>query len=249
MQLFDIILFALIAVFLVLRLRGVLGSRDGHEGRNDRGESNDNPFGNPFKRDQDEGRDNTDNNTDDNIIELPGPRSPDAGFTPVQPQPAPAEEEEEEFTGPLGEGVKAIRIADPTFVAKDFVDGSQFAFEMILNAYADGDVKTLKSLLSADVYGGFAQAIEDREAAGQTLQETLVGINSAELVEAYMDGRDANVTVKFVSEQISALMDSEGAVIDGDLTQVVKATDFWTFARSTKSRNPNWTLVGTGALE
>jgi len=107
----------------------------------------------------------------------------------------------------------------------------------------------LTSLLGAAVYGGFAQAIEDREAGGQTLQETLVGINSAELMEAYMDGRDANVTVKFVSEQISALMDSEGAVIDGDPIQVVKATDFWTFARSTKSRNPNWTLVGTGALE
>lgn len=244
MQLFDIILFALIAVFLVLRLRNTLGSRDGHEGPDNRGESNDNPFGNAFKRDENEGRDEA----DDNVIELPGPRQPDAGFTPVEPQPAPAPEVEE-FTGPLGEGVKAIRIADPSFVAKDFVDGSQFAFEMILNAYAEGDVKTLKSLLSADVFGGFAQAIEDREAAGQTLQETLVGINSAELVEAYMDGRDAHVTVKFVSEQISALMDSEGAVIDGNPTQVVKATDFWTFARSTKSRNPNWTLVGTGALE
>lgn len=250
MQLFDIILFALIAVFLVLRLRGVLGSRDGHEGRDDRGQDNDSPFGDVFKRDQDASKtDNTDNDSnddnDDNVIELPGPRSPGAAST--QPGPAPAEEEQ--FEGPLGEGIKAIRIADPSFVAKDFVEGSTFAFEMILNAYAEGDVKTLKSLLNSDVYGGFAQAIEDREAAGQTLQETLVGINSAELMEAYMDGRDANVTVKFVSEQISALMDSDGAVIEGDPTQVVKATDFWTFARTTKSRNPNWTLVGTGALE
>lgn len=235
MQLFDIILFALIAVFLVLRLRGVLGSRDGHDGQ-DKDNGNDNNFGDVFGRGQNESE-------QDNVIELPGTRAPDAEIAEA------VIVEDDQFEGPLGEGIKAICAADPSFNAKEFLAGSQFAFEMILNAYAAGDVKLLKSLLSSDVYGGFAQAIEDREAAGQTLQETLVGINAAELMEAYMDGRDAHVTVKFVSEQISALMDSEGAVIDGDPTQVVKATDFWTFARSTKSRNPNWTLVGTGALE
>ena len=98
------------------------------------------------------------------------------------------------------------------------------------------------------MYGGFAGAIEDRETRGQTLQETLVGIGETELVEAYMDSREAHVTVKFVSEQISALLDSEGSVIEGDPTKVINATDYWTFARSTKSRNPNWTLVGTGSL-
>ena len=240
MQLFDIILFALIAVFLVLRLRGVLGSRDGHDGQDqDNGRGNGNNFGDAFGRGQNESE-------PDNVIELPGTRSPEAEIAEAAEA---ALAEDDQFEGPLGEGVKAIRANDSSFNAKEFIAGSQFAFEMILNAYAAGDVKLLKSLLSSDVYGGFAQAIEDREAAGQTLQETLVGINSAELMEAYMDGRDANVTVKFVSEQISALMDEEGAVIDGDPTQVVKATDFWTFARSTKSRNPNWTLVGTGALE
>jgi len=239
MQLFDIILFALIAVFLVLRLRGVLGSRDGHDGQdkdNGVGNGNDSSFGDVFGRGQKEGE-------QDNVIELPGARAPDAEGAET------ATVEDDHFEGPLGEGIKAIRGVDPSFNVKEFIAGSKFAFEMILNAYAAGDVKLLKSLLSSDVYGGFAQAIADREAAGQTLQETLVGINSAELMEAYMDGRDANVTVKFVSEQISALMDQEGTVIDGDPSQVVKATDFWTFARSTKSRNPNWTLVGTGALE
>ena len=110
-------------------------------------------------------------------------------------------------------------------------------------------MQTLKNLLSSEVFAGFEQAISQRNSEGQTLQETLVGISKAEVVEAYMDGRDANVTVKFVSEQISALLDSDGTVVDGDPTKVVEATDFWTFSRPAKSRNPNWLLVGTGSME
>lgn len=241
MQLFDIILFALIAVFLVLRLRSVLGSRDGHEGgykdifKPKKGEeAKRDALGRPV-----EGPGEGD---DDNVIELPGARREDA------PQ-VPAPDETFGYEGAVAEGIKAIRATDAGFTPKEFLAGSRMAFEMILNAYAAGDLKTLKNLLSADVYGGFAQAIEERNSKDQTLQETLVGIKSAELMEAYLDGRDATITVKFVSEQISALLDADGTVIEGDPAKVVSATDFWTFARSTKSRNPNWTLVGTGALE
>jgi len=235
MHIFDIILFALIAIFLVLRLRGVLGNRDGYDGKD-----KDKNLGGFFKRDQKK-------DEEDNVIEMPGLIANKAD--PAAEAAEAATAEDEQFEGPLGEGIKVIRAADPSFNAKEFLEGSSFAFEMILNAYAEGDAKALKPLLNSEVYGGFAQAIESREAESQTLSETLVGINSAELMEAYMDGREAHITVKFVSEQISALMDSEGTVIEGDLVKVVKATDFWTFARSTKSRNPNWTLVGTGALE
>jgi len=241
MQIFDIVLFALVAIFVILRLRSVLGSRDGHEGsyedrfktKNDDVQPRD-ALGRPLE-------------TDDNVIDLPGARRDDGDYG-VE---APAEPVDERFgyEGPVGEGIKAIREVDRGFNPKEFLEGGRYAFEMILNAYAAGDLKTLKSLLSSEVYGGFAQAIDDRKANDQTLQETLVGIKSAELVEAYLDGRDVTLTVKFVSEQISALMDADGTVIDGDPTKVITATDFWTFSRSTKSRNPNWTLVGTGALE
>jgi len=227
MQIFDIILMALIVIFLVLRLRGVLGSRDGFDGTP------------KTPRPQ--------NTERDNVINLPGAGVPDSNDDAFESEAEP-EKEDTQFEGPLGEGVEAIRTADPAFRADEFLEGASYAFEMILNAYAAGDVKTLKPLLSPDVYSGFAGAIEDRETRGQTLQETLVGIGSCELVEAYIDGRDAHVTVKFVSEQISALVDDEGTVIEGDPTKVVSATDFWTFSRSTKSRNPNWMLVGTGAL-
>ena len=236
MQFFDIILFALIAIFLVLRLRSVLGNRDGHEGG----------YGDMFNRDrQDEPR----RDDDGNVIELPGPRAPDSNGDADAYAPAPAEPEEDLPEGPLGEGVRAIREHDPTFNPNEFLGGARMAFEMILNAYAQGDTKTLKNLLSSEVFAGFEQAIKQREAEGQTLQETLVGISKAELVEAYMDGREAHVTIKFVSEQISALLDADGSVIEGDPAKVMEATDFWTFARPAKSRNPNWTLVGTGSLE
>lgn len=233
MQIFDIILMALIVIFLVLRLRGALGRRDGFDGNNEKNSQN---------RSQNERSRSAE---DDNVIALPGARTPDGEKDQVENE---ADADAEQYEGPLADGIKAIQKADAEFRSKDFLDGANYAFEMILNAYAAGDVKTLKPLLSAEVYSGFAGAIADRETRGQTLQETLVGIGKTELVEADMDGRDAQVTVKFVSEQISALIDSEGKVIEGDPTKVISATDFWTFARSTKSRNPNWILVGTGAL-
>lgn len=235
MQLFDIILFALIAIFLVLRLRSVLGRRDGHQGGPE--DSMKGKNGAPLRRDA-LGRPVE----DDNVVELPGARRDEE---PLEP----ALDESFGYEGAVAEGIKAIRATDPRFNPKEFLQGASMAFEMILNAYAAGDLKTLKNLLSSEVYGGFAQAIEERESKDHTLHETLVGINAAELMEAYLDGRDATLTVKFVSEQISALMDADGTVIEGDPAKVVSATDFWTFSRSTKSRNPNWTLVGTGALE
>lgn len=235
MQFFDIILFALIAIFVVLRLRSVLGTRDGHEGG----------YEDRFNRDdtQAERRGEPVTGDEDNVVALPGRGE-------VQDQDAPpAADETFGYEGPVAEGIQAIRAADPRFLPGEFLEGARMAFEMILDAYAQGDLKTLKSLLSSDVYGGFAQAIEEREKANQTLQETLVGINDATIVEAQLDGRDAVVTVKFVSEQISALLDSDGTVVEGDPTKVVTVTDYWSFSRSTKSRSPNWMLVGTGALE
>ncbi len=236
MQFFDIILFALIAIFLVLRLRSVLGNRDGHEGG----------YGDMFNRERQDEPQRDDNG---NVIELPGPRAPDGNDHADAYAPVPAGPEEDLPEGQLGEGVRAIREHDPSFSPNEFLGGARMAFEMILNAYAQGDIKTLKNLLSSEVFAGFEQAIKQREAEGQTLQETLVGISKAELVEAYMDGREAHVTIKFVSEQISALLDANGSVVEGDPTKVMEATDFWTFARPAKSRNPNWTLVGTGSLE
>ena len=214
---FDIILFAMLAAFLVYRLRSVLGKRTGHENR--RSDSLSIP----------EGASETGN---DNVVALP--------------DRAPEEEEQDlEAGSPLSAGLTQVRIADPSFEAETFLKGAQSAFEMIINAYAAGDGKTLNTLLSADVYENFASAIRSRELANNSQESTLVGIDNAELLEVEMQGDEALVTVKFVSEQINATIDDNGELVDGDRSTIVPVTDIWTFSRDTRSSDPNWKLAAT----
>lgn len=230
----DIILFAMIAAFLILRLRGVLGRRDGHEGGHEGGHES--GHHDPFQSgDEPEGKKSPED--DDKVISLPN------RGTGKEPERTPDADD------PLAKGLAAIWKADRTFDDVEFLAGSRVAFEMILGAYVAGDTETLKSLLSPEVYGNFAKAIHDREEAGHRLEETLVGIRSAELVEAFMEGKEAHITVKFVSEQVNAVLDSEGAVVEGNPNLVINVTDFWTFARDTSSRDPNWFLVATRSLD
>jgi predicted lipid-binding transport protein (Tim44 family) len=233
-QFFDIILFAMIAVFLILRLRSVLGRRDGHEGG----------FTDIFNRLTENGKkkkEDEDEAGNDNIIHLD--HQAEAGSDENR-QP----EDEEELT-PLVQGLRTVAGADRDFDPDEFISGARIAFEYILGAYAGGDSKALKPLLSADVYANFSMSIHEREEAGQTMEETLVGIRKAELVEAEMEGTIANITVKFISDQVHALSDSEGNVVDGDPNKIVNVTDFWTFSRDTRSRDPNWSLAATRSLD
>ncbi|MCH8237189.1 MAG: Tim44 domain-containing protein [Proteobacteria bacterium] len=227
-QFIDIIFFAMIAAFLVLRLRSVLGRRDGNE----------NQLRNRFKAHQDD-------QSDDNVVELPDQSESSSDDEDPEDSPLDAYEDDEQ----LFRGLSKIMETDPRFQPDEFLSGSRMAFELILGAYAHGDAETLKPLLSPEVYANFAQAIRDREQAGETLEDTLVGIKSADIVEAYVENKTANINVKFVSEQINATRDENGDVVDGDPNAVVKGVDFWTFARHTKSRDPNWTLVATSSLD
>jgi len=227
-QFFDIILFAMIAVFLILRLRGVLGRRDGHQG--------DFPdiFKQAIKKEKSD-----DDAGNDNVIPL------DPTTTNTDDQP----DVEAEPQTPLQMGLSAIGAADRDFDPDEFISGARIAFEYILGAYAGGDAKALKPLLSDDVFANFNVSIREREEAGQTMEETLIGISKAELVEAEMEGTIAQVTVKFISDQVHALSDSDGNVVDGDPDKIVSVTDFWTFARDTRSRDPNWSLAATRSLD
>ena len=179
MQYFDIVLFALIAIFLVLRLHNILGGRGGFDGKG-QNDGADGGFSGPS---QDPARDN------DNVIELPhatgGPNANDQ----AQPAAEPEVAQEDAFEGPLKEGIAAICAADPAFRVEDFLGGAKYAFEMVLAAYADGNTRALKGLLSPEVYADFQHAIQSREEAAQTLEETLVGIPKAEVMEASMEGR------------------------------------------------------------
>jgi predicted lipid-binding transport protein (Tim44 family) len=229
-QFLDIIIFAMIAVFLVMRLRNMLGRRTGHERRRD-------PFA--ARRAEEKG---------DKIIPLPDRNRPARGEEVVDiahdPLPTPRGANAGGASAEAG-GLDPIRAADRDFTPEGFLAGARAAFEMIVTAYAAGDTGTLRPLLSDDVYDKFSGAIAARAKAKETLQTTLVGITSADILGAELRGRDADVTVKFVSEQINVTRDAEARVIEGDPSMVTTVTDIWTFSRNLRSRDPNWTLVAT----
>ena len=227
-SLINIILFAAIAAFFVLRLRGVLGKRTGHDKRKA------DPFS-PRETAEDE---------DDKVISLPD-RSKGAGAEETAEQAAEATADADAAASPLAAGLHQVKRADKSFDEDQFVEGSRTAFEWVIDAFAQGDAKTLRPLLSNDVYGDFSGAIAERESAGQVLETTLVGITDAQIIEAELQGRTAFVTIKFVSEQVNVVRDSDGEVVEGDPNHGTKITDIWTFARNTRSRDPDWTLVAT----
>lgn len=134
-----------------------------------------------------------------------------------------------------------------SFDPDEFVSGAKMAHEMIARAYADGDRSTLKPLLGDDVFASFDAAITAREKAGHKVEFSFVGLKQAKLEEAGLRDRLAEVTVRFVSELISATRDAAGAVIEGAAGVVREVTDVWTFARDTRSSDPNWKLVATSA--
>lgn len=227
-QFFDIILFAMIAGFLVLRLRKALGRRTGHERR---------PPDQLTRQQRDE-------QGKDNIIELPDRAGapPDAAF---EAESGDGAEPGGEAEDPLAAGLNRIEAAEPSFDREEFASGARAAFEMVVQAFAAGEVKTLRGLLNDEVFDNFSAAIERRQESGSTLETTLIGIKSAEILEARMEGRIAFITLKFISEQVNVTRSSDGAVIEGDPSHVANVTDIWTFARNTRARDPNWTLVET----
>ena len=231
---FDIytIIFLALAVFIFLRLRSVLGQRTGRE----------RPPYDPYSA-----RDAVRGNAKDNVVALPG-----RGGEPPQSPAAPASPAErwKGITEPgtaLAAGLDAIAQRDPSFDAQHFVTGARQAYEMIVTAYAEGDRRMLKNLLSREVYEGFEQAIKEREQRGETSETRFVSIDKSDLNAAEMRGATAQVTVRFVSQLVSVTRDRAGNPIDGSPDKVTDVTDVWTFARDVSSRDPNWKLVATEA--
>ncbi|HWB47857.1 MAG TPA: Tim44/TimA family putative adaptor protein [Stellaceae bacterium] len=218
---FDIILFAMVALFLVLRLRSVLGRRTGNERRRDM-----------FARNPVPGSDQTGPNK---VVTLPPRRNP----APLVADAAPP--------NTVAGGIAQITAVDPGFEAAHFLDGARGAFEIIVGAFAKGDKAALRPLLSDDTYRSFAAAIDEREAAGETLETRVEKLKDIDIVEAGVDARQARVTVKLVSDQINVLRAHDGSVVDGDPQNLIEKRDFWTFSRDTRSSDPNWLLVATGS--
>lgn len=221
----DIILFAMIAGFLVLRLRSVLGRRTGNE----------RPPPDHIGR-----RPPREAEPDDNVIELPDHTKDSKEDAPFGPEPTA-----EASSDPVAAGLTQIQLADRAFTPNEFIAGASAAFEMVVEAFAKGDTGALRNLLNDEVLENFASAIEERKSAGRTLETTLVGIKNTDIIDARLDGRVAFITVKFVSDQINVTRDADGKVVEGSPGSVATVTDIWTFARNTRARDPNWTLVET----
>jgi predicted lipid-binding transport protein (Tim44 family) len=227
------IIFLALAVFIFLRLRSVLGQRTGSERP-----PYDRAAPNVVQRTQD----------NNNVVPMPGavidqaPLAPSADVAPADRWKGLAEP-----GTPLAAGLDAIAAQDSSFDPRHFLSGARGAYEMIVLAFANGDRRALKDLLSGEVYESFETVIKDREKHEQKTETRFVSIDKAELVGAEARDRAAQLTVRFVSQMISVTRDKTGAIVDGNADKVADITDVWTFARDTSSRDPNWKLVGTGS--
>ena len=209
----DLVLFGMIAVFLVLRLRSILGRRTGLE-RPQQPFQSSGPLGHPGP-----------------IIE-----------GRAEPVPPPAARVVPEPGSALGETLARMRAVDRGFDPARFLEGAESAFRMIVAAFAAGDRAQLRTLLSEDVYQAFEQAIAAREQAGHTQVSEIRAIQGATIEAAELTGTRAQVTVRFVSDQTSLVRDRDGHFVSGS-EGVTELVDYWTFERDLSSRDPAWRLV------
>jgi predicted lipid-binding transport protein (Tim44 family) len=230
------IIFALLALFVVWKLRSVLGTRNGTEKP---------PF-NPFARRApgglgprpgDPARDSV-----NRVIALPGAAEP----------PVATAADKGDRWKPYAEpgsktwaGLDAIAAAEPGFAIKPFVEGAKSAYEMIVTAFAGGNRDVLQNLLSPSVLESFTAALAEREKRGEKITTTFVSIDKVAIEEAALRDKTAEIKIHFTSEMITATRDQAGTVIDGSPDRVVQIDDNWTFVRDTGSRDPNWKLAAT----
>ncbi|MBV8505327.1 MAG: Tim44 domain-containing protein [Alphaproteobacteria bacterium] len=215
-QYFDIILFAMVAGFLVLRLRSVLGRRTGNERRREL------------------------------FVRRTRPE-PEKGPALIEPNPSAAAAATAPPADAVAEGLNQIHRADPSFDPSRFLEGARTAFDMIVTAFANADKAALRPLLSDEVFQQFATAIDERAAAKETLETRILRLDSADIVEAELLGRNAQVTVKLTSQQINVTRAMDGSIVVCNPTPPTEKTDYWTFARDTRSADPNWVLVATSS--
>lgn len=223
----DILIFAIIAAFLIYRLNAVLGAKHGNERQRS----------NPFT-----------------------PPEPAAAVQKVTstlpPRVAPPPQNFDQIVdsdankdGRIEQGLADIVSADPQFEISEFVAGARYAFELIVMAYARGDLETLKPLLSPKLYNDFAAGVRARDAAGHVAELIIHRIKGARITEAHMGGAMAYMTVALEVEETAVTRDAAGQVAAGSADHIITINDVWTFTRDTRLADPNWILIETRASE
>lgn len=230
-----------VIIVVFLRMRTILGSRTGSE-------KPPVPRVRPTPQDKDEAA----AQSDDSVVSL-RTIAPDLDQAPDDDRRRrKLDAEIERLAGndkDIADGLNAIAEADSAFMPKEFLEGAKAAYEMIVTAFAAGDRKTLKSLLDKEVYEGFDQVIADREAAGNTVDFTFVGLPGIDFSEVEFDRKTAQITLLYKAEIVSATRGPDGDLVEGNADQVMTIRDEWTFARTVRSRDPNWKLVATRQLD
>jgi len=213
----DLILFAMVAAFLVLRLRSVLGKRQGFE----------RPPQTPGMPDARTAR-------AEGVAEEIAPARSASGARRILPA----------MQSPVGQSISRIVAADPSFDPNGFLDGAEGAFRMIVGAFAQGDRQTLRALLSDETYSGFEQAVAGRETAGESQRTEIRSMHELALEGAELRGSVADVTVRFVSDQVNMTNGRGGEIVAGS-DAVTEVIDIWTFQRDLSAKDPTWKLMAT----
>jgi predicted lipid-binding transport protein (Tim44 family) len=214
-----IVILALVALFIGLRLYSVLGERSGHEQQ-------------PILKPAD-----------------PDARVEPRPAQPTVVQPTPSDAGDLAFLPTAGPGVRAVLAADPSFDVARFLEGAKAAYQMILEAFWKGDLDALKSHVDEHVYETFASAVEQRAKDGFKLDNRLVAIEQTVISEASIDRGVAMLTVRFEADIAAVTRNSEGEVVAGSLSDAIQTRDLWTFRRNMSSRDPNWLLIETDEEE
>jgi len=218
---FDIIIFAMLAGYLVFQLRRALGRRSDNQETKSKL--------NPEQRAK--------HSETDNVVAIKTNKHENQ-----ENENQENENQEQEET--LG-GLTELREKDPSFSDRDFIAGSKDAFSWIVEAFSKGEISKLEPLLSEPLFEGFKQAIEQREAGQLSSETNIVSIKSAQIHNVTVKQDQVNITVEYVTDQIKSTRNAEGEIVDGDPDTIETVTDLWTFNRNIKSKNPNWTLVKT----
>lgn len=242
MQNFDILtlVFLGLAIFVIMKLREVLGQRTGFE-------KPPNDLSDRRGSGADAGRAGGESPMESNVVPMPGMRRAD--MSSVQPEPETRLAKLLPKNAPAFKGLIEIMEADSSFDPKEFIDGARAAYEMIVLAFAGGDRATLKDLLAKDVYDGFESAISEREARQEKVEMQFVSIDKADFYDALLRGKNAQVTVRFLTKLITVTRDAAGIVVDGSAEKTIDVNDIWTFARDVSSRDPNWRLIATESAQ
>ncbi|WP_420861781.1 Tim44/TimA family putative adaptor protein [Algirhabdus cladophorae] len=213
----QLLVLAGVAIFLILRLRSVLGTREGFEKP-------------PAPQ------------------EAPSSRSKRPNLEVIEGGP------DEDITDHVPDGsdqavaLAAMKSIDPTFSVNEFLGGARGAYEMILMAFENGDLASIKPFLSDDVYESFASVVDAREEQGLSIEANFIGVREMSLNDATFDPatKEGEVTVRFVGELTSVVHDNAGEIVEGSPTEIKRQKDNWTFARVMDADDPNWQLVATG---